>query len=57
MAERAELSKSTIGRIWRKFDLKPDLTGTFKLSTDPLFVNKVVDVVWSASDQRQGPGQ
>ena len=41
----AGLSKSTIGRIWRKFDLKPHLTGTFKLSTDPLFVEKVVDVV------------
>ena len=45
MAERAGLSKSTIGRIWRKFDIKPHLTGTFKLSTDPLFVDKVVDVV------------
>jgi transposase len=45
MAERSGLSKSTIGRIWRKFDLKPHLTGTFKLSADPLFVDKVVDVV------------
>ena len=45
MAGRSGLSKSTIGRIWRKFDLKPHLTGTFKLSTDPLFVEKVVDVV------------
>ena len=45
MAERAGLSRSAIGRIWRKFDLKPHLTGTFKLSTDPLFVDKVVDVV------------
>src|SRR5689334_16816920 len=45
MAGRSGLSKSTIGRIWRKFDLKPHLTGTFKLSTDPLFVDKVVDVV------------
>jgi transposase len=45
MAQRSGLSKSTIGRIWRKFDLKPHLTGTFKLSTDPLFVEKVVDVV------------
>ena len=44
MAGRAGLSKSTIGRIWRRFDLKPHLTGTFKLSTDPLFVEKVVDV-------------
>jgi transposase len=40
MAERSGLSKSTIGRIWRKFDLKPHLTGTFKLSADPLFVEK-----------------
>ena len=45
MAQRSGLSKSTIGRIWRKFDLKPHLTGTFKLSTDPFFVEKVVDVV------------
>jgi hypothetical protein len=45
MAERAGLSKSTIGRIWRKFGIKPHLTGTFKLSTDPFFVEKVVDVV------------
>jgi transposase-like protein len=45
MAERSGLSKSTIGRIWRKFELKPHLTDGFKLSTDPLFVEKVVDVV------------
>jgi transposase-like protein/transposase len=45
MAERSGLSKSTIGRIWRKFDIKPHLAGTFKLSSDPLFVDKVVDVV------------
>src|SRR3984957_12672843 len=45
MAGRSGLSKSTIGRIWRKFDIKPHLTSTFKLSSDPLFVAKVVDVV------------
>ena len=45
MAERSGLSKSTIGRIWRKFDLKPHLQDGFKLSTDPQFVAKVVDVV------------
>jgi transposase len=44
MAERSGLSKSTIGRIWRKFDLKPHLAGTFKLPADPLFIDKVVDV-------------
>ena len=45
MAERTGLSKSTIGRIWRRFDLKPHLVDGFKLSADPLFVEKVVDVV------------
>ena len=44
MARRSGLSKSTVGRIWRKFDLKPHLSDTFKLSTDPLFIEKVVDV-------------
>jgi transposase len=45
MAKRSGLSKSTIGRIWRDFALKPHLTDAFKISTDPQFVNKVVDVV------------
>jgi len=45
MARCSGLSESTVGRIWRKFDLKPHLFDGFKLSTDPLFVEKVVDVV------------
>jgi transposase len=45
MARRTGLSKSAIGRIWRKFDLKPHLQDSFKLSSDPLFVEKAVDVV------------
>jgi transposase len=45
MAERTGLSKSTIGRIWRDFGLKPHRADTVKLSTDPLFMEKVVDVV------------
>ncbi len=45
MAEKSGLSKSTIGRIWRKFNLKPHQADTFKLSTDPLFMDKVVDVI------------
>ncbi|MDV9195967.1 IS630 family transposase [Streptomyces sp. Wh19] len=45
MAARTGLSKSTIGRIWKKFDLRPHLQDAFKLSTDPQFVAKVVDVV------------
>ena len=45
MAARSGLSRSTIGRIWKDFGLKPHRADTFKLSTDPLFVEKVVDVV------------
>lgn len=45
MAQCSGLSPSTIGRIWRKFELKPHLTDGFKLSSDPLFIEKVVDVV------------
>jgi transposase len=45
MAERSGLSKSTIGRIWKAFDLQPHRTDGFKLSNDPLFVEKVFDVV------------
>jgi len=36
MARHSGLSKSTIGRIWKKFDLKPHLQDAFKLSTDPI---------------------
>jgi transposase len=45
MAAQSGLSRSTIGRIWREFRLKPHLADTFKLSTDPLFIEKVRDVV------------
>jgi hypothetical protein len=45
MAKRSGLSPSTVGRISRRFELKPHLTDGFELSTDPLFVEKVVDVV------------
>ena len=45
MAERSGLSKSSIGRIWEAFELKPHRADSFKLSNDPLFVDKVFDVV------------
>jgi transposase len=45
MAERTGLSKSTIGEIWRRFDIKPHRVDHFKLSTDPLFIDKLYDVV------------
>jgi transposase len=45
MAERTGLSKSTIGRIWKAFDLRPHRAEGFKVSNDPLFVEKVYDIV------------
>ena len=45
MAKAEGLSQSSIGRIWRAFGLKPHRTESFKLSTDPYFVEKVRDVV------------
>ena len=45
MAERSGLSKSTIGRIWKAFELKPHREDGFKLSNDPQFVDKVYDVI------------
>lgn len=45
MAARCGLSQSTIGRIWRAFGLQPHRAETFKLSRDPLFIDKVRDIV------------
>jgi transposase len=45
MAARTGLSQSAVVRIWQAFWLKPHLTETFKLSTDPFFIEKVRDVV------------
>lgn len=45
MAQQVGLSQSTVSRIWRAFGLQPHRSETFKLSTDPFFVDKVHDVV------------
>ena len=45
MAKASGLSVSTVHRIWRAFSLQPHRSETFKLSTDPLFVEKVRDIV------------
>lgn len=45
MAKASGVSISTVHRIWRAFSLQPHRTETFKLSTDPLFVDKVRDIV------------
>ena len=45
MAQRSGLSQSAVSRIWRAFALQPHRTETFKLSKDPLFIEKVRDIV------------
>lgn len=45
MARATGMSQSAISRIWRAFGLKPHLTENFKLSPDPLFIEKVRDIV------------
>jgi transposase/AraC-like DNA-binding protein len=45
LAQRCGLSRSTVSRIWRAFALQPHRTETFKLSKDPLFIEKVRDIV------------
>jgi len=45
MAEATGLSQSSISRMWRAFSLQPHRSETFKLSNDPLFVDKVRDIV------------
>lgn len=45
LARRTGLSQSTVSRIWRAFMLKPHRTETFKISKDPLFIEKVRDIV------------
>lgn len=45
MARKTGLSQSAISRIWRAFALQPHRTESFKLSTDPLFIEKTRDIV------------
>lgn len=45
MAKAVGMKPTTIHRIWRAFALQPHLSETFKLSRDPLFVEKVRDIV------------
>ena len=45
LARRVGLSQSAVSRIWRAFALQPHRIETFKLSTDPLFIEKVRDIV------------
>jgi len=45
MAEAQGVSRMTIHRIWKKYNLKPHMVRTFKISNDPKFVEKVKDIV------------
>jgi len=45
LAQATGLSRMTISRIWRAFGLQPHRTDTFKLSPDPLLIEKVRDIV------------
>jgi transposase len=45
MAKATGMSQSAVSRMWRAFALQPHRVETFKLSKDPLFVDKVRDIV------------
>jgi transposase len=45
LARELGLSQSAVSRIWRAFGLEPHRVETWKLSRDPLFIDKVRDVV------------
>lgn len=45
MAQRVQISESSVGRIWRAHGLKPHRVSTFKLSNDKNFQEKLEDVV------------
>ncbi len=45
LAEKTGLSQTTVRRIWHAFGLQPHRSETFKLSKDPLFIEKVRDIV------------
>ena len=44
MAQETGISASTVNRTWKLFEIKPHRRKSFKLSTDPFFVDKVVDI-------------
>ena len=44
LAKATGLSRMTVSRIWRAFGLQPHRTDTFKLSADPLLIEKVLDI-------------
>jgi transposase len=45
LAKHLDVPQATVQRVWKRHDLKPHIVRTFKLSKDPLFVEKLEDVV------------
>ena len=45
LAEEIGVGHTTVQRVWKEHGLKPHLTRPFKLSNDPKFAEKVVDIV------------
>ena len=45
MAKASGISRSSVNRIWRAFGLQPHRSETFKLSNDPLLIDKIRDIV------------
>ena len=45
LAKRVGVSQATVSRVWRAFNLQPHRVKSFRLSNDPLFIEKVRDVV------------
>ncbi|WP_017538200.1 IS630 family transposase [Nocardiopsis halophila] len=45
IAAHAGISQAAVVRIWQSFNLLPHRQNAFKLSTDPLFIDKMIDVV------------
>ena len=53
LAKTTGLSRMTISRIWHAFGLQPHRTDTFKLSPDPLLIEKVRDTSWACMSIRR----
>ena len=56
LAAEMGVGHTTVQRVWKEHGLKPHLRRTFKLSNDPNFAEKVVDVVGLSRSARQGAG-
>ena len=55
LARQAGISQTTVHRIWRSFGLQPHRTEDFKISPDPLLIDKIRDVVGLTSRRRRTP--